>query len=193
MTLTLDPHLWWYLSRATGTVAWVMLTASVLWGIVLASDLFPKWRRNATILAMHRWMAGLTLFFIAGHLATLLLDSYTHFRPADFVVPYASVWRPTAVAVGVVALWSLVAVELTALGMKRLSKTWWRMVHIAGYFVFWGVSVHAALAGTDASKPVYVVSAIAALALVTFAASYRALSHHLPRRRPAGAEGRARA
>jgi sulfoxide reductase heme-binding subunit YedZ len=193
MTLTIDPHLWWYVSRATGIVAWLMLTGSVLFGVVLATDLFPSWRRNASLLAMHRWLAGITFFFIAGHLGTLLLDHYTHFRPVDFVLPYASTWRPTAVAVGVVALWCLVAVEVTALGMKKLSKMWWRVVHIAGYFVFWGVSIHAALAGTDASKPLYVVTAIVALSAVAFAASYRALSHTLPRRAPKRAEGRARA
>jgi methionine sulfoxide reductase heme-binding subunit len=186
----LNPHIWWYLSRSAGIVAWLMLTASVLWGIVLATDLFPKWRRPAWLLDMHRWLAGLTFFFIAGHLVTLLFDSYAHFRPLDFVVPYAGTWRPTAIAVGVVGLWLLVAVEVTALAMKRLSKKWWRDVHIASYFVFWAVSIHAALAGTDTSKTLYIVSAIAALAAVVFAASYRALSRDLPKRRPARARRR---
>jgi sulfoxide reductase heme-binding subunit YedZ len=183
----LNPHIWWYLSRSAGIVAWIMLTASVLWGIVLATDLFPKWRRNARLLEMHRWLAGLTFFFVAGHLMTLLFDSYAKFRLVDLVVPYAGTWRPTAIAVGVVALWLLVAVEVTALAMKKLSKTWWRSVHIASYFVFWGVSIHAALAGTDTSKTLYTVTAIVALAAVVFAASYRALSHDLPKRRPARA------
>ena len=180
----MSPHIYWYLSRSTGIVAWIMLTASVLWGIVLATDLFPRWRRNAWLLAMHRWLASLTLFFVAGHLATLLLDGYTQFHPRDFVVPYASDWRPTAIAVGVVALWLLVAVEVTALAMKTLSRRWWRNVHIAGYFVFWAVSIHGALAGTDTSKVLYTLTAIVALAAVVFAASYRALSHGLPKRRP---------
>ena len=186
----MNPHIWWYLSRSAGIVAWIMLTASVLWGIVLATDLFPKWRRNASLLAMHRWLAGLTFFFIAGHLVTLLFDSYAHFRLVDFVVPFAGTWRPTAIAVGVVALWLLVAVEVTALAMKKLSKKWWRSVHITSYFVFWGVSIHAALAGTDASKPLYMATAIVALAAVAFAASYRALSHDLPKRKPARAARR---
>jgi DMSO/TMAO reductase YedYZ heme-binding membrane subunit len=185
-----DPHIWWYLSRSAGIVAWLMLTASVLWGIVLATDLFPKWRRNASLLAMHRWLAGLTFFFIAGHLVTLLFDSYAQFRPLDFVVPFASTWRPTAIAVGVIALWLLVAVEVTALAMKKLSKMWWRSVHISSYFVFWAVSIHAALAGTDTSKTLYMVTALVALAAVAFAASYRALSRDLPKRKPAGARRR---
>ncbi len=186
----MNPHIWWYLSRSAGIVAWIMLTASVLWGIVLATDLFPKWRDNARLLAMHRWLAGLTFFFVAGHLVTLLFDSYAKFGPLDFVVPFAGTWRPTAIAVGVVALWLLVAVEVTALAMKKVSRKWWRSVHIASYFVFWAVSIHAALAGTDASKPLYTATAIVALAAVVFATSYRVLSHDLPKRKPARAARR---
>jgi sulfoxide reductase heme-binding subunit YedZ len=182
-----DPHIWWYLSRASGIVGWLMLTASVLWGIVLATDLFPKWRRTAWLLKMHRWLAGLTFFFIAGHLVTLLFDSYAKFGIKDLLVPGASTWRPTAIALGVISLWLLIAVQVTALAMKKVSKKWWRNVHITSYFVFWAVCLHGALAGTDTSKVLYIVTAIVALAAVVFAASYRALSHDLPKRKPARA------
>jgi len=191
MERSVNPHLWWYLSRSAGVVAWVMLTGSVLWGIVLASDLFPSWRSNAWLLAMHRWLASLTFAFVGVHVVTLLLDTYARLRVPEVLLPFASSWRPTALAVGIVALYLLIAVELTALTMKRVSKRWWRDVHILSYVVFWGVSIHAALAGTDASKPLYLVTTVAALAAVVFAASYRALSHHLPRRRAAGGAGRA--
>jgi methionine sulfoxide reductase heme-binding subunit len=181
----MNPHLWWYLSRSAGIVAWVMLTGSVLWGIVLASDLFPNWRRGAWLLAMHRWLAALTFVFIGAHVVTLLFDTYAKLGVHDVLVPFASSWRPTALAVGILGLYLLVAVQLTALAMKHVSKRWWRDVHILSYAVFWGVSIHAALAGTDASKPLYVVTSVVALSAVVFATSYRALSHHLPKRRPA--------
>ena len=32
---------WWYVTRASGIVAWLLLTASVLWGIVLSTKAFP--------------------------------------------------------------------------------------------------------------------------------------------------------
>src|ERR1039457_3424227 len=166
----------WYLSRASGTVAWAMLTASVLWGTVLATDLFPKWCRKAWLASMHRGLAGLTFFFVVGHVVPLLLDRYAKFAVMDLLVPFHSPWRPTALAIGIVALWLLVAVEITALGAKKLSKKWWRDLHIAGYFGFWAVGIHGALAGTDASRMLYAVVTIAALALVVFAASYRMLS-----------------
>ena len=179
----MNPQIWWYVSRAAGIVAWLMLTASVLWGVLLATDLFPAWRRPAWILSMHRWLAGLTIFFLAGHLGSLLADRSVHFRVVDVLVPYASTWRPTAIAVGVVAIYVLVAVEVTALAMRRLSKKWWRDIHLASYWVFWGACIHAALAGTDTSKPLYTVTFLVALAAIAFAASYRALTHHLPKRR----------
>ena len=181
----MNAETWWFLCRASGIVAWLMLTASVLWGIVLSTDLFPRRRRAAWLLAMHRWLGGLTVFFIAGHVAAVLADSNAHFRVLDVFVPYAGAWRPTAIAAGVVALWFLVAVEGTALAMKRLSRKWWRDVHILTYTVFWLATLHAALAGTEASKPLYIVTSLAAVALVVFAASYRILTHDLPKRRPA--------
>jgi methionine sulfoxide reductase heme-binding subunit len=181
----MNPHTLWYLARASGIVAWLMLTASVLWGVVLATDLFPRRRRAAWLLSMHRWLAGLTIVFIAGHLGALLADRYSHIGALTIVVPFASSWRPTAVAVGVVAVWLLVGVEVTALAAKRLSKKWWRDVHIAGYGVFWAASIHGALAGTDASRALYTVTSIAALAAIVFAASYRVLTRDLPRRGPA--------
>ena len=112
---------------------------------------------------MHRWLAGLTFVFVAVHVVTLLFDTYAKLRVLDVLVPFASSWRPTALAVGILALYLLVAVEVSALAMKQVSKRWWRDVHILSYVVFWGVSIHAALAGTDASKPLYIVTAVVAL------------------------------
>jgi len=187
----MNPHIWWYLSRASGIVAWLTLTASVLWGIMLSTDLFPHRRRPAWLLDLHRWLGGMTICFVAVHLGTLVADSYTHFGPRELLVPFASTWRPTAVALGVFAVWLLVAVELTALAMKRLSKTWWRDVHVASYGVFWLTSIHAALSGTDTAQTLYTITSIVAMAAVVFAGSYRILSRDLPKRRSKHARRRA--
>ena len=101
MHISLNPQFWWFLIRASGIVAWLMLTASVLWGVVLSTKAFPDRRRPAWLLDLHRWLGGLTLVFIGIHLGTLLLDEYTSFGIVDLVVPYASDWKPGAVALGV--------------------------------------------------------------------------------------------
>jgi len=184
----MTPETWWFLSRASGIVAWLMLTASVLWGIVLATDLFPKWRRRAWLTDLHRWLAGLTVFFLTGHLATLLADSHAQIRVVDVLVPYSSTWRPTAIAAGVAAFWLLLAVEGTALAMRRLPGKWWRDIHIVSYWVFWLTTIHAAFAGTDTSRTLYAVTSLAAVAAVVFAVSYRILARDLPKRPRARAQ-----
>ena len=178
----MNAQILWYLARACGITAWLMLTASVLLGIVLSTDLFPRSRRPAWLLGMHRWLAMLTFFFLAGHIGMLLADTKMHFSALDMAVPFHSSWRPTAVTVGVVSIWLLLAVALTAMAGKRLAKNWWRGSHVFGYWVFWGASIHAALSGTDASKTLYMVTSVVVVAVVAFATSYRVLSHHLPKR-----------
>ena len=183
-------HAWWYLARSAGIVAWAMLTASVLWGIVLATDLFPESRRPAWLLDLHRWLGGLTVAFMAIHLVALVGDSYTHFGVKEILVPFTSSWRPLAVALGVLAMWSLVAVEATSLAMKRLPRKVWKYVHMASYATFVMVAFHGALAGTDATQPMYVWSSVAAIALVMMATLYRVLRRGAPKRRKSSSASR---
>jgi methionine sulfoxide reductase heme-binding subunit len=180
---------WWYVARASGIVAWLLLTASVLWGIVLATKAFPEHRRPAWLLDLHRWLGGLTVAFVAVHLLALVADSYTTFTLADLAIPYSSDWKPGAVALGVVAAWSLVAVEATSLAMKRLPRRVWHGIHLVSYLTFWLTTLHAAFAGTDRSRGLYQVTAVISIAAVGWAVVYR-LTHRKPvRRRGPGPQG----
>ena len=75
--------LWWFVARSSGMVAWVMLTTSVIWGVVLSTKAFPSARRPAWLLDLHRWLGGLTIAFVVLHIGALIADSYTHFTLAD--------------------------------------------------------------------------------------------------------------
>jgi DMSO/TMAO reductase YedYZ heme-binding membrane subunit len=177
----MNPQLWWYLTRASGIVAWLMLTASVIWGIVLSTKAFPDRRRPAWLLDLHRWLGGLAVTFTAIHLAALVADNYVDFGLADLLVPYASSWRPGAVALGVVAMWLLLAVEATSLAMKRLPRRVWRGIHLSSYAVFLLVSLHAAFAGTDTTHWLYQGTAVVSIITVAWATVYR-LAHRRARR-----------
>jgi sulfoxide reductase heme-binding subunit YedZ len=182
----MNPQFWWYLTRASGIVAWLMLTASVIWGIVLSTKAFPELRRPAWLLDLHRWLGGLTVSFVAIHMAALVADNYVSFDLVDLTVPLASAWKPLAVALGVVAMWLLVAVEVTSLLMKRLPRRVWRWIHFSSYAVFLLTSLHAALAGTDRSQWLYQVTAVASIVAVVWSTVYR-LTH---RKRPSRARTR---
>ena len=184
----MNPQVWWYVARASGIIAWLLLTASVIWGILLSTGAFPTRRRPAWLLDLHRWLGGLTVAFVAAHLVALVADNYTHFDIAALAIPYASDWRPGAVALGVVAMWCLIAVEATSLAMRRLSRRLWRAVHLSSYVVFWLASLHAAFAGTDSTNRLYQITALVGITAVVWALVYRLTSRRSGPRPPARAD-----
>ena len=172
----MNPQLWWQLTRASGIVAWLMMTASILWGIVLATKAFPEHRRPAWLLDLHRWLGGLAVAFLAIHLGALLADSYVSFDVLDLLVPFRASWKPGAVALGVVALWLLVAVQATSMAMRRLPRRRWRQIHMSSYVVFALTSLHAAFAGSDTSAWLYQVTSAVVISAVAAATMYRVLN-----------------
>ena len=180
-------HLWWYTARASGIVAWVLVTASVLWGLALSSRLTRR-PKPAWVLDLHRFLGGASVVFVGVHLLALSLDQYVGFGPDDLFVPMASVWKPGAVAWGIVAFYLLVAVEVTSLLMRRLPRKLWRAVHLTSFAVFGGTTVHALLAGTDANEVAVQWLALLSVSLVGFLAMFRVLAdRRVPRSRPATA------
>jgi predicted ferric reductase len=170
-----NPQLWWYLARATGIVAWALVAASVLWGLVVSTRFVrargaPRW-----FLDLHRFLGGLSVTFVALHLGTLVADSYVHFGLADVLVPFASGWKPLPVAIGIVAMYLLVAVEVTSLAMKRLPRHWWRSVHLSSFAVFWLATLHGVAAGTDAQNTALFFAYLLTGGIVLFLTMFRAL------------------
>ena len=179
-------NLSWYTARAAGMVSWALVTGSVVWGLVLSTRLTrrppARW-----VLDLHRFLGGLSVVFTAVHLAALVMDDYVHFGVADLLVPFASGWEPGAVALGVVGVWLLVAVEATSLLLPRLPRRAWRAVHLTAYGLFWAATLHGLTAGTDARHPLFALAATAAAGLVVFLTLVRVLALRSHRR--AGAAG----
>jgi len=173
-----NEHIYWYLARSSGMVAWGLLTLATLWGVFLSTGILRERRRPAWLLSLHRWLGGLSVIFVGIHLAGLMLDSYVEFAWVDLLIPGTSEWRPVAVAFGVVGLYLLIAVEGTSLLMKKLPKPLWKQIHMTSFALFWLVSVHGALAGTDATAGWYRVASEAMIGSVMLVAFYRFLVGH---------------
>lgn len=169
----MNSHFWWYVARSSGIVAWLMLTASVLWGVMLSTKAFAGWRRPAWLLDLHRWLGGLTVAFVLLHMGALIADNYVHFDLVTVMVPFTSGWRRVPVALGVLAAWMVFAVQVTSLAVVRLSKRTWRIIHMSGYLAFLLTSIHAAAAGTDTGSALYKVTAAASIVMVAWATMYR--------------------
>ena len=178
----MNPKVWWYIARATGFVAWGSAGAAILLGLVLSGRLrrqpTPAWQQD-----LHRWLGAISAVFLALHLAGLALDPTVAFGPAALTVPMAAAWRPGAVTWGLVAAYSLIAVELSSLVMRRLPRRLWRAIHFLSYVVWISGTVHALSAGTDATE-VRVV-AIVGSAVIFNLTVLRLVGRRVPRARAA--------
>jgi predicted ferric reductase len=169
-------QVWWFLSRSSGIVAWALLVASMLWGVALAVRSQHDWVRPAWTFAVHRWLGSLTVVALGLHLGALVADSYVTFTLVDLVVPFASDYRPWGVALGVLSLWLVLAVQFSSRVLRRLPKSWWRILHRTSYALIITVSVHAALTGTDALRGVYAAASAALVIVPLLALGWRLVS-----------------
>ena len=179
----INPQVWWYLTRASGIVAWVLLTASTLWGILLSTRVLKPYDRPAWLLDLHRWLGSLTVLVVGMHLASIVADSYVHFGVADMLVPMATSWRPLAVAWGIIAMYLLVAVQVSSLLMKKIPKKLWRGIHLASYVMFVSVAIHSLTAGSDRGVALFQALAVSLITLMIAFTSVRLMYNGKPRNR----------
>jgi DMSO/TMAO reductase YedYZ heme-binding membrane subunit len=177
----LDPKTWWYVTRATGLVAWALLAASVLWGLFVSNKTLARSTPPAWVLDLHRHLGGLAVVFVAVHVAVLPLDSYTHWTVADLLVPMSSAWHPIPVAFGVVGAYLLLAVEISSLLGRRVPRAWWRRLHLLSFPLYVIASVHLFAAGTDSGTSLVLGLVVVVSTLVAFLTALRALAAARPR------------
>ena len=160
-------QVWWFVARSSGIVALALLLAAVTFGLLMSTRLGARFAAAPWLLAVHRSLGGLAVAFTGAHLAGLVLDNYVQFGLVDLLVPGASPWKPLAVGWGVVAMYLLVAVQVTSLAMRRLPATLWRVVHLSSFVLFWVAALHGLTAGTDATAAWFRWPLVGAMVLVT--------------------------
>jgi len=140
----------WYIARAGGTLAYLLLTCSVVMGLMLSSKARGKrWPRFA-LEDVHRFLGLLTGIFIVIHGGALLVDGYLPFSLGQLLVPGTAPYRPLAVSFGVVAAELLAALALANRYRASLSYRLWRRAHYLNFAVWVLALVHGLTVGTDA-------------------------------------------
>jgi methionine sulfoxide reductase heme-binding subunit len=172
----------WYAARAGGVVAYLLVSASVLAGILLAGKKrVPGFPRFA-VEDVHRFLGLLAALFIAIHVGSIALDTVVPFTLTQLVVPFTASYRPVATGLGVVAVELLLAVGVTNRLRRRLPYRVWRRAHYATLAVWLLATVHGILAGTDRNQAWLLWLYALTVALVAGAAALRFGRSALPRR-----------
>jgi len=163
----------WYAARAAGVVAYVLLTGVVLVGLTLSGRVqLPRWPKFA-VTDVHRFGSLLVGVFVALHVLTVGLDTYTRFSLTQLLVPFTSSYRPLWIAVGIVAAELLVALAVTNALRSRIPHRVWRRAHYASFLVWAGATVHGVGAGTDSGALWLTAIYVVAVGSVTAALTWR--------------------
>jgi sulfoxide reductase heme-binding subunit YedZ len=143
---------WWIASRASGIVALLLVTISVVVGLLISTKLVKRRGAAPFLVALHEQTALAGLISIAVHGTTLLADPWLRPGLAGVLVPFASPYRPVFTAVGVVAAYLAVVLGLSFYVRQRIGTSLWRKAHRATILVWALGVVHAFGAGTDAGS-----------------------------------------
>ncbi len=172
----------WYSTRAAGILTLLLLTASMVLGILNASRFTSgRWPRFL-IQGLHRNFSLLALAFLVVHIGTTVIDSYTTIGLQDAIFPFLSPYKRLWLGLGAIASDFMIIVAITSVGRQRLGHRSWRLVHWAAY-ISWPVAmVHGLGIGTDRSSTWVLILAFLCIVSVLAALGYRVLQAFSGRR-----------
>ena len=183
----------WVLGRGLGIASFLSLSALVAFGTWVRHPLRArvKWPTPSATLGIHASLGAATLTLVAAHLTALALDPWAKIGWVGALVPWASSYRPTPVALGTVALWGMLLVGGTARMAGTLGRARWLRVHRLAWAVWLSALIHGLTTGSDtmALRYVYAAAAVVIAALWVAARLVPAPKRPRPARTPAGTAG----
>jgi methionine sulfoxide reductase heme-binding subunit len=166
---------WWLASRASGIVAFALMSVSVVIGLLLASGLARRPGLPRKLVAVHQQTALQGLIAIGVHGATLLGDQWLKPGIAAITIPFTLDYKPFFTGLGVIAGYLAATLGLSFYARRRIGVKRWRKLHRLTV-VAWALgAIHAIGAGSDASAPWFKAILLAAAVPIIFLFTYRVM------------------
>jgi len=146
-------YLWWLASRASGVVALVLISLSVLMGLAMAARVLRRPSLKRTFSRLHQHVAITALCAIAVHGLTLLGDPWLHPGIAGLAIPFRLAYRPQATGLGIIAGYLAAIVGPSFYIRRRLGAGRWRKLHRLSALVWVLSAIHTLGSGSDAGRP----------------------------------------
>jgi sulfoxide reductase heme-binding subunit YedZ len=162
----------WYLTRAAGMIAYLLLWLSTVWGLVIPSKLFGEVLSGDFTFDFHKFISLLSLGFLGLHIVVLTADKYLPFSVAQLLVPFLSPYRPLWVGIGVISFYLILLVTVTFYLRKQIGMKTFRLIHYASLVAYLGAVVHALMSGADSSLPAVIFLYTSTVAVVIFLTVY---------------------
>ena len=165
-------QLWWYVTRASGIVAYLLLWFSMVLGLGVTSKSFDLLLDRIFTYDFHQFISLLSIAFIVAHVAVLLFDRYLPYSIWQVIIPFISPYRPFWVGIGVIGFYVILLVTVTFYLRKRIGMRAFRLIHVLSLVGYLGATLHGVYSGTDSPLPavqfLYIGSALVVIFLTIF-------------------------
>ena len=162
----------WYITRAAGIIAYLLLWLSTAWGLAVSSKIFDPLLHRAFTYDMHQFISLVAIGFTILHIVVLFADQYLPFSIAEVLIPFIAPYRPIWVGVGIIGLYLTLLVTVTFYIRRWIGQKTFRVIHLASFVAYAGVTIHGLMAGTDsvllATQLMYAGSVLAIVFLTVY-------------------------
>jgi len=143
-------YLWWLVSRASGVVAMVLISAAVLLGLAMSTKVLRRPGVGKLLMRLHEHLALVAFAAIAVHGLALLGDPWLRPGARGLLIPFTMSYRPLYTGMGILAGYLAALLGLSFYARRRIGAKRWRKLHRATLAV-WGLALaHTLGAGSDA-------------------------------------------
>jgi len=185
-------QLWWYVTRASGIVAYLLLWLSTVLGLAVKSK-YLDWALDRLFsYDFHEFISLLSIAFVVLHIGVLLIDRYLPYTIWQILVPFLSPYRPFWVGIGVIGFYVTLLVTITFYLRNRIGPKAFRAIHVLSLAGYLGVTLHGFFAGTDSPLPAMKILYIGTGLVVVFLTVYWLVLHWQQSREKAQAQLKAR-
>lgn len=147
------PKAYWYLSRSSAFVAYVLLWMSMAFGLIITNKMSRAWPGGPRAFDLHQFTSLLGLAFGLFHALILMGDQYTNYTLVQVLMPFQSTqYRPLWVGIGQLGFYSLFIVGMTFYVRKSIGQKLWRWIHYLSFLAFSMALIHGIFSGTDSGS-----------------------------------------
>jgi sulfoxide reductase heme-binding subunit YedZ len=155
LAVSTTPHLFWITSRAAGTAALFLSSASVILGLTMGMRAVKG--RGPDLRTLHEALSIAAIAALLVHALSLLGDKYLHPSLADIAIPFASGYQTGWMSLGIVATYALILLGPSYYARRLIGQDRWRKWHRFTALAWIAGIVHSFGMGTDAGSPWFVL------------------------------------
>ena len=176
LPLTAHTSAYWYMARAGGIIAYLLIWLSVVWGLLLSTKITTGLIPAPLAYGIHEFMSIMAVSFAVIHSVVLLGDQYINFNIFHLIFPFTAPYEPVWTGLGTVGFYLILVMTASFYVRKQIGQKVWRTLHYLTFLAFGLVLTHGLLAGTDTPLSIIKLMYLGTGAGVLFLTYYRLLT-----------------